>query len=120
MTTLLLRHLWTSALLIGACAISSPSHAQPTSDVCSSQGQHDQFAVGGAHRWFDNPLAIIKRLEQIKKAVEVIGKAGSIYAIYEDIKSYDPTADPYETGKWLGKLICDGKDLGDMAGQTDL
>ena len=301
MTIRLLRHLCASVVLIGTFAISSPSHAQPTSDVFSSQGDYDQFAVGGAHRWFDNhtadfrekgshclsildqakvdqdealalyeqarqpgvgnaselvrqanqkiqmrgdklraftdcvnqanrrpmlqghieqnegpqaqrpepdkktpppsrrtqipppkkvlppsdpgpdepaplpipipptpsgpsnerplpggtsrgpgrykfgtpdppfmfadgvskgmgdcfaenlpgdlataPLAVIKRLERIKKAVEVIGKAGSIYAMYEDIKAYDPTADPYETGKWLGKLICDGKDLGEV------
>lgn len=295
MTVRALNHLCVSALLTGALAISSPSHAQPTSDMFSSSGEYDRFAVGGAHRWFDNhtadfrqkgnhcltildqakidqdealvlyeqarqpgignatelvrqanqkiqmrgdklraftdcvnqanrrpmlqgrieqhepapdqqpdsdkkpppkqrksttppprkvppprdpgpdepislpvplppeppnqkppggtsdrgpgrykfgapdppfmfadgvskgisdcfaenlpsdlataPLAVIKRLERIKKAVEIIGKAGSIYAIYEDLRSYDPTADPYETGKWLGKLICDGKDL---------
>jgi len=27
---------------------------QPPSDVFSSSGQYDNFAVGGAHRWYDN------------------------------------------------------------------
>ena len=76
-----------------------------------SKGMGDCFAENLPGDLATAPLAVIKRLERIKKAVEIIGKAGSVYAIYEDLKSYDPTADPYETGKWLGKLICDGKDL---------
>lgn len=76
-----------------------------------SKGMSDCFAENLPSDLATAPLAVIKRLERIKKAVEIIGKAGSIYAIYEDLKSYDPTADPYDTGKWLGKLICDGKDL---------
>lgn len=76
-----------------------------------SKGMGDCFAENLPSDLATAPLAVIKRLERLRKAVEIIGKAGSIYAIYEDIKTYDPTADPYETGKWLGKLICDGKDL---------
>ena len=76
-----------------------------------SKGMGDCFAENLPSDLATAPLAVIKRLERLRKAIEIIGKAGSIYAIYEDIKAYDPTADPYETGKWLGKLICDGKDL---------
>lgn len=76
-----------------------------------SKGMGDCFAENLPSDLATAPLAVIKRLERLRKAVEIIGKAGSIYAIYEDINAYDPAADPYETGKWLGKLICDGKDL---------
>ncbi len=76
-----------------------------------SKGMGDCFAENLPTDLATAPLAVIKRLERLRKAVEIIGKAGSIYAIYEDINAYDPRADPYETGKWLGKLICDGKDL---------
>ena len=76
-----------------------------------SKGMSDCFAENLPSDLATAPLAVIKRLERLRKAVEIIGKAGSIYAIYEDIKAYDPAADPYETGKWLGKLICDGKGL---------
>jgi len=76
-----------------------------------SKGMADCFADNLPMDMATAPLAVLKRLERLKKAVEVIGKIGSIYTVYEDIKAYDPTADPYVTGKWLGKLICDGKDL---------
>lgn len=82
-----------------------------------SKGMGDCFAENLPTDLATAPLAVIKRLERLRKAVEIIGKAGSIYAIYEDIKAYDPTADPYETGKWLGKLICDGKDLREAVNQ---
>lgn len=82
-----------------------------------SKGMGDCFADNLPMDLATAPLAVIKRLERLKKAVEVIGRASSIYAIYEDIKAYDPTADPYEIGKWLGKLICDGKDLGQLVKQ---
>lgn len=82
-----------------------------------SKGMSDCFAENLPMDMATAPLAVIKKLERLKKAVEVIGKAGSIYAIYEDIKAYDPTADPYVTGKWLGKLICDGKDLDQLVKQ---
>lgn len=70
-----------------------------------SKGMSDCFAENLPGDLATAPLAVIKRLERLRKAVEIIGKAGSIYAIYEDIKAYDPAADPYETG---------------MAGQTHL
>ena len=76
-----------------------------------SKGMADCFQENLPADLATAPLVILKRLERLKKAVETIGKAGSIYAVYEDIKAYDLTADPYEVGKWLGKLICDGKDL---------
>ena len=82
-----------------------------------SKGMSDCFAENLPMDMATAPLAVLKRLERLKKAVEVVGKAGSIYAIYEDIKAYDPTADPYDTGKWLGKLICDGKDLREVVKQ---
>ena len=82
-----------------------------------SKGMSDCFAENLPMDMATAPLAVLKRLERLKKAVEVVGKAGSIYAIYEDIKAYDPTADPYEVGKWLGKLICDGKDLRELVKQ---
>jgi hypothetical protein len=82
-----------------------------------SKGMADCFAENLPVDMATAPLAVLKRLERLKKAVEVVGKAGSIYAIYEDIKAYDPTADPYEVGKWLGKLICDGKDLREVVKQ---
>jgi len=82
-----------------------------------SKGMADCFADNLPMDMATAPLAVLKRLERLKKAVEVVGKAGSVYAIYEDIKAYDPTADPYEVGKWLGKLICDGKDLRELVKQ---
>ncbi len=82
-----------------------------------SKGMSDCFAENLPMDMATAPLAVLKRLERLKKAVEVVGAAGSIYAIYEDIKAYDPTADPYDTGKWLGKLICDGKDLREVVKQ---
>ena len=82
-----------------------------------SKGMSDCFAENLPMDMATAPLAVLKRLERLKKAIEVIGKAGSIYAIYEDLKAYDPTADPYEIGKWLGKLICDVKDLGEVVKQ---
>lgn len=82
-----------------------------------SKGMGDCFAENLPEGLTTAPLVILKRLDRLKKAGEAIGKVGSIYAIYEDIKAYDPTADPYEVGKWLGKMICDGKDLGDVVEQ---
>ncbi len=79
-----------------------------------SKGMADCFQENLPADLATAPLTILKRLERLRKAVEVIGKAGSLYAIYEDIQAYDPTADPYEVGKWLGKLICDGKDLNQL------
>lgn len=82
-----------------------------------SKGIGDCFAENLPGDLATAPLAVLKRLERIKKAVEVIGKFGSLYAVYEDIKAYDPNADPYETGRWLGKLVCDGRDLGEVLKQ---
>ncbi len=82
-----------------------------------SKGMADCFQENLPADLATAPLVILKRLERLKKAVEVIGKAGSLYAIYEDIQAYDPTADPYKVGKWLGKLICDGKDLNQLVKQ---
>lgn len=82
-----------------------------------SKGLGDCFAENLPGDLATAPLAAIKRLERIKQAIEVVSRFGSIYAIYEDIKAYNPNADPYETGRWLGKLVCDGKDLGDVLKQ---
>ncbi len=43
------------SLLLWSVLISWPAFAQPQgSDVFSSSGEYDRFAVGGAHRWYDN------------------------------------------------------------------
>lgn len=60
MSTSLLHAFRVAALLTMALTVCSLSEAQPTSDVFSSSGEYDRFAVGGAHRWFDNHTADFK------------------------------------------------------------
>jgi len=44
-----------SSLFLAALLVAWPDQAQAqVSDQFSTSGQYDQFAVGGAHRWYDN------------------------------------------------------------------
>ncbi len=67
----------------------SPAHAQPQgSDVFSSQGQYDQFAVGGAHRWYDNHSADVKQRSSGCLSIldEAKGYQDKALALYEEAK----------------------------------
>lgn len=42
-------------LLVWSLLTPSPIHAVPQgSDVFSTSGEYERFAVGGAHKWYDN------------------------------------------------------------------
>jgi hypothetical protein len=69
-----------------------PGHAQPQgSDVFSSSGQYDRFAVGGAHRWYDN------------HSTEVKQKSGHCLSILDEAKAFqDKALALYEEAKRPG------------------
>lgn len=76
-------------LFICAALAPWPSAAQPGgSDVFSSQGDYDRFAVGGAHRWYDNHSTDFKQKSSHCLAILDEAKAfqDKALALYEEAK----------------------------------
>jgi hypothetical protein len=67
-------------------------HAQPVgSDVFSSQGAYDRFAVGSAHRWYDN------------HSTEAKEKSSHCLSILDEAKAYqDKALELYDEAKRPG------------------
>jgi hypothetical protein len=66
-----------------------PGHAQPQgSDVFSSSGQYDRFAVGSAHRWYDNHSTDVK--QKSSHCLSILGEAKAFQdkalALYEEAR----------------------------------
>jgi hypothetical protein len=71
----------TCLLVLGLTSPPCPSRAQPpTSDVFSSQGDYDRFAVGNAHRWYD------------KHATEAKQKSSHCLSILNEAKVFQDKA----------------------------
>lgn len=84
---------WVASLaLTGGLLISSPGLAQlQGSDVFSSSGQYDNFAVGGAHRWYAN------HSDEFKK------KSNHCLSILDEAKTYqDRALELYDEAKQPG------------------
>ncbi|MCS6294135.1 MAG: hypothetical protein H8J66_13780 [Nitrospira sp.] len=81
---------WVASLaLTGGLLISSPGLAQPQgSDVFSSSGEYDRFAVGGAHRWYDNHSTEFK--QKSSHCLSILDEAKAFQdkalALYEEAK----------------------------------
>ena len=81
---------WIASLaLAGAVLVSSSGLAQPQgSDVFSSSGEYDRFAVGGAHRWYDNHSAEVK--QKSSHCLSILDEAKAFQdkalALYEEAK----------------------------------
>jgi hypothetical protein len=78
-----------SLVLTGAILVSSPVLAEAQgSDVFSSSGQYDNFAVGGAHRWDDNHSAEFKQKSSPGLSILDEAKAfqDTALALYEEAK----------------------------------
>lgn len=81
MTTRHLLQLIVCSLLVWHGLAAPPVHAQPlTSDVFSSSGEYDPFAVGGARRWYDNHSTDVKQ------------KSSYCLSILNDAKTFQDTA----------------------------
>jgi hypothetical protein len=77
------------SLLLWSVLISWPAFAQPQgSDVFSSSGEYDRFAVGGAHRWYDNHSTEFK--QKSSHCLSILDEAKAFQdkalALYEEAK----------------------------------
>jgi hypothetical protein len=74
------RWLLGAALAWGTWGLEPAQAQQPLSDVISSSGQYDNFAVGGAHRWYD------------RHSKETKQKSGHCLSILDEAKTYQDKA----------------------------
>ncbi len=70
-----------SSAALCALLIAQPAHTQPQgSDMFSTSGGYDRFAVGDAHRWYDN------------HSTETKEKSGHCLSVLDEAKAYQETA----------------------------
>lgn len=63
-------------------------------------------------------LGKLKKFERIGKAVSTIGKANNLASMYEQLRQFNPTMSDYQLGRYLARLVCEGRDLTDIGGGT--
>jgi len=74
-------HRLVSTLFLSVLLTAWPAHSQPpTSDVFSTSGEYDRFAVGNAHRWYD------------KHTTEAKQKSSHCLSILDEAKAIQDTA----------------------------
>jgi len=61
-------------------------------------------------------LGKLKKFERIGKAVSTIGKANNLASIYEQLRQFNPSMNDYQLGRYLARLVCEGRDLADIGG----
>jgi hypothetical protein len=61
-------------------------------------------------------LGKLKKFERIGKAVSTIGKANNLASIYEQLRQFNPNMNDYQLGRYLARLVCEGRDLADIGG----
>lgn len=60
----------------------------------------------------------LKKFQRIGQAVSTIGKANNLASIYDQLRQFDPTMNDYQLGRYLARLLCEGRDLPDIGGGT--
>jgi hypothetical protein len=61
-------------------------------------------------------LGKLKKFERIGKAVSTFGKANNLASIYEQVRQFNPNMTDYQLGRYLARLVCEGRDLADIGG----
>lgn len=82
-------HRFVSTLFLSVLLTAWPAHSEPApSDVFSTSGEYDRFAVGNAHRWYDNHSTEFK--QNSSHCLSILDEA-KVYqdkalALYEEAK----------------------------------
>jgi hypothetical protein len=61
-------------------------------------------------------LGKLKKFQRVGQAVSTLGKANNLASIYEQLRQFNPNMNDYQLGRYLARLLCEGRDLAELGG----